>query len=66
MGGQWRNNKKAESPLSDLDDVTLGSPAVLSAIKSEKPQSALRKKTRGFPCPPHGGVGFMEKIVWNQ
>jgi hypothetical protein len=55
--------KKPNCPCCDLDDVTLGSPAILSVIESDKSESALVNfKIRGFPSLPHGKFGFYENL----
>jgi len=53
--------KKAELHVCDLDDVTLGSPAIF--CKSEQNYYQIQQellKTRGFPAPPHDGFGFSD------
>jgi hypothetical protein len=59
----WFSKKrKPNHSGSDLYDVTLGSPAILSANDRQKPESAFEFKTRGFPSSPHGEFGFLLKI----
>jgi len=58
-------NKKPNFTCCDLNDVTLGSSAILFVQKSkeraEKTSRTSQKKlseTRGFPSPPYDGFGF--------
>jgi hypothetical protein len=51
--------KKPACPLGDIDDVTLGSPAVFYSIAlMTDPVTSAKQKTRGFPPPFHKGFGL--------
>lgn len=40
--------KKAELPKCNYNAVTFGNPAILSEGSSEKPESEVERKTRGY------------------
>jgi len=55
--GSRLENKKAELRLGDVDDVTLGSPAISSDQRYSEQLSFT--EIRSFPSPDRSGFGFI-------
>ena len=55
--------KKTELPGRDLDDVTLGNPAVFSLLSLDQPESVREIKTRSFLPLPHGKFSVLFSLT---